>query len=308
MEQARLVLVTGATGYIGGRLVPKLLKAGYRVRCLVRDAWRLQGRPWKRSSRGNRGGCDVAGDPAACVDRRVGGLLLHPQPERHADYRERDMAVARGFSQAAKAVGVERIIYLGGLGDPAADLSTHLRSRQETGAALSEGGVPVTEFRVAIIVGAGSLSFEMIRHLTERLPVMVCPRWVFTRIQPIAIGDDVLSYLVAALKTRGKRRPGDRDRRRRCGQLRRHDERLCQGPRPAVLADPRAGAHAAPVGPLGQLDDAGERGNRLSARSRGCATKWWCAMTQPNVYFPILSQWGTMPLCIRRWPAWRWAR
>jgi hypothetical protein len=106
---------------------------------------------------------------------------------------------ARNCATGAKQAGVERIIYLGGLGNPQANLSPHLRSRQETGAALREAGVPVTEFRAAVIVGSGSLSFEMIRYLTERLPVMICPKWVFTRIQPIAIRN-VLDYLVAALE------------------------------------------------------------------------------------------------------------
>jgi uncharacterized protein YbjT (DUF2867 family) len=200
MEQTQLVLVTGATGYIGGRLVPRLLEAGYRVRCLVRDARRLQGRPWSEQVE------VVEGDatrpetlPSAMAGVWAVYYFIHSLSDT-ANYRERDIAVARSFSQAAKAAGVERIIYLGGLGDPAAHLSDHLRSRQETGAALAESGVPVTEFRAAIIVGSGSLSFEMIRHLTERLPVMVCPRWVFTRIQPIAIRD-VLSYLIAALGT-----------------------------------------------------------------------------------------------------------
>ena len=161
---------------------------------------RLQGRPWSDRVEVIEGDATRPETlPPALTGVWAAYYFIHSLSDT-ADYRERDMAVARGFSQAAKTAGVERIIYLGGLGDPAADLSTHLRSRQETGAALSEGGVPVTEFRAAIIVGAGSLSFEMIRHLTERLPVMVCPRWVFTRIQPIAIGD-VLSYLVAALKT-----------------------------------------------------------------------------------------------------------
>jgi uncharacterized protein YbjT (DUF2867 family) len=199
MEQARLILVTGATGYIGGRLVPRLLEAGYRVRCLVRDARRLQGRPWSEKVE------VVEGDatrpetlPPAMAGVWAAYYFIHSLSDT-ANYQERDIAVARSFSQAAKAAGVERIVYLGGLGDPAAHLSVHLRSRQETGAALAEGGVPVTEFRAAIIVGSGSLSFEMIRHLTERLPVMVCPRWVFTRIQPIAIRD-VLSYLVSALR------------------------------------------------------------------------------------------------------------
>ena len=113
-------------------------------------------------------------------------------------YRERDVAAARAFGRAAAEAGVGRIVYLGGLGDPAADLSQHLRSRQETGKALREAGVPVTEFRAAVVVGSGSISFEMIRYLTERLPVMVCPQWVYTRVQPIAV-DDLLRYLVAAL-------------------------------------------------------------------------------------------------------------
>ena len=184
MDKTRLVLVTGATGYIGGRLVPRLLEAGYRVRCLVRDARRLQGRTWSDQVE------VVEGDatrpetlPSAMAGVWAAYYFIHSLSDT-ANYRERDMAVARRFSQEAKAAGVAHIIYLGGLGDPAADLSTHLRSRQETGAALAEAGVPVTEFRAAIVVGSGSLSFEMIRHLTERLPVMICPRWVFTRIQP----------------------------------------------------------------------------------------------------------------------------
>ena len=114
------------------------------------------------------------------------------------EFAELDLVAARHCAQAAKANGVERIIYLGGLGNPEAKLSPHLRSRHQTGEVLRESGVPVTEFRAAVIVGSGSLSFEMIRYLTERLPVMICPKWVFTRIQPIAIRN-VLDYLVAAL-------------------------------------------------------------------------------------------------------------
>jgi uncharacterized protein YbjT (DUF2867 family) len=198
MAESRLVLVTGATGYIGGRLVPRLLEAGYRVRCLVRDARRLQGRPWSEQVEVVEG--DVSRPetlPPAMESVWAAYYLIHSLSDT-PDYRERDMVVARSFGEAARAARVERIIYLGGLGDPATHLSVHLRSRQEAGAALTESGVPVTEFRAAIIVGSGSLSFEMIRHLTERLPVMICPRWVYTRIQPIAIRD-VLSYLVAAL-------------------------------------------------------------------------------------------------------------
>ena len=116
------------------------------------------------------------------------------------DFEQRDRLAARQFAAAARDAGVRRIIYLGGLGDPDTDLSAHLRSRQETGDALREAGVPVTEFRAAVIVGSGSLSFEIIRYLTERLPVMICPRWLYTRAQPIAIRN-VLDYLVAALVT-----------------------------------------------------------------------------------------------------------
>ena len=115
------------------------------------------------------------------------------------DFEERDVMAARHFATATKAAGVSRIIYLGGLGDPDTALSEHLRSRQETGVVLRESGVPVTEFRAPVIVGSGSLSFEIIRYLTERLPVMICPRWLYTRVQPIAIRN-VLDYLVAALQ------------------------------------------------------------------------------------------------------------
>ena len=116
-----------------------------------------------------------------------------------SDFPERDVTAARRFGTAAKNAGVKRIIYLGGLGDPGKALSAHLRSRHETGEALRESGVPVTEFRAGVIVGSGSLSFEMIRYLTERVPVMICPRWVYTQIQPISVRT-VLDYLVEALR------------------------------------------------------------------------------------------------------------
>ena len=198
MPDAKLILVTGTTGYVGGRLVPRLLAAGYRVRCLVRDPARLQGRPWLDQVELAQG--DVL-QPASLVaamrEASVVYYLIHSLGGG-SDFSERDLTAARNCAAAAKSAGVERIIYLGGLGDPQTDLSPHLRSRHETGAALREAGVPVTEFRAAVIVGSGSLSFEMIRYLTERLPVMICPKWVFTRIQPIAIRN-VLDYLVAAL-------------------------------------------------------------------------------------------------------------
>jgi uncharacterized protein YbjT (DUF2867 family) len=194
------VLITGATGYIGGRLVPRLLAAGYRVRVLARDPQRLQGRDWLEQVEVAQG--DVF-DPvslyAAMQDVRAAYYLVHSM-SGSADFEHKDVLAAENFGKAASENKVEQIIYLGGLGDPQADLSRHLRSRQETGEALRQAGVPVTEFRAAIVVGAGSISFEMIRYLTERLPVMVCPRWVYTRVQPIAI-DDVLEYLAAALET-----------------------------------------------------------------------------------------------------------
>jgi uncharacterized protein YbjT (DUF2867 family) len=195
-----LVLVTGVTGYIGGRLVPELLTSGYRVRVLVRDQNRLQGRSWLNQVEVVQGDVlDSASIVTAMSGVSVAYYLIHSMSSS-ADFDQRDIQAARNFGNAARASGVERIIYLGGLGDPATDLSKHLHSRHQTGQALQEAGVPVTEFRAAIVVGSGSLSFEMIRYLTERVPVMICPRWVFTRVQPIAIGD-ILKYLVAALET-----------------------------------------------------------------------------------------------------------
>jgi len=200
MEATRTVLVTGATGYIGGRLVGRLLEGGFRVRCLARDPARLQGRPWLGQVEVAAGDCLRAETlPAALRGVEAAFYMVHSMAGGH-NFEQRDVLAARNFATAARAEGVQRIIYLGGLGDPNTALSGHLRSRQETGAVLRESGVPVTEFRAPVIVGSGSLSFEIIRYLTERLPVMICPRWLYTRIQPIAIRN-VLDYLVAALDT-----------------------------------------------------------------------------------------------------------
>lgn len=193
------VLVTGATGYIGGRLVPQLLHAGYRVRVLARDPERLQGRAWVARVEVAQGDV-LKPETLARVMEDVDAAyyLVHSMSDAE-NFGQRDLVAAKNFGRAAKAANVARIIYLGGLGEADAELSKHLRSRQETGQALREAGVPVTEFRAAIIVGSGSVSFEIIRTMTERVPLMICPRWVYTRIQPIAIRD-VLDYLVSALR------------------------------------------------------------------------------------------------------------
>ncbi len=193
-----LVLVTGATGYIGGRLVPRLLELGYRVRCLVRDPVRLEGRPWQSDVE------IVAGDmlqPDTLVPAMQGvsaAYYLVHSLAGGSDFHERDLIAARNFAAAAQETGLQRIIFLGGLAEEAPSLSEHLRSRQQTGDSLRSTGIPVTEFRAGVIVGSGSLSFEMIRYLTERVPVMICPRWVYTRTQPIGIRE-VLEYLATAL-------------------------------------------------------------------------------------------------------------
>ncbi|NDJ52413.1 MAG: SDR family oxidoreductase [Chloroflexi bacterium] len=195
-----LILVTGATGYVGGRLVPLLLQAGYRVRVLARDVQRLTGRDWYDQVEACEG--DVLKPDT--LDKAMQGVsatyyLIHSMT-KSTDFHERDVTAARNFATAAECAGVKQIIYLGGLGNPEADLSVHLRSRQITGETLRESTVPVTEFRAAVIVGSGSMSFEMVRYLTELIPIMVCPQWVFTRTQPIAIRN-VLQYLIAALET-----------------------------------------------------------------------------------------------------------
>ena len=200
MVQDRTVLVTGATGYIGGRLVPRLLQEGHRVRVLVRSRMRALSRPWADSVEIAVG--DALDNPTLleALDGVDTAYYLIHSMSSGSDFHDTDIRTARSFGRAALQAGVNNIIYLGGLGKPDANLSRHLKSRHETGYALREAGVPVTEFRAAVIVGSGSISFEMIRHLVERLPVMVCPRWIYSRIQPIAV-EDLLDYLVAALDT-----------------------------------------------------------------------------------------------------------
>jgi len=192
------VLVTGATGYIGGRLVPQLLAAGHTVRCLVRDPSRLAGRTWDDVDIVRADVLQPETLPGAFEGMGAAYYLIHSMAEGKHGFEDRDRNAARNAATAARAAGLEQLIYLGGLGSGDAHLSPHLASRQEVGDILRASGVPVTEFRAAIVVGSGSMSFEMIRHLTERLPIMITPRWVSTPCQPIAI-ENVLEYLVESL-------------------------------------------------------------------------------------------------------------
>lgn len=204
MHDQRLILVTGATGYIGSQLVPRLLELGYRVRVLARDPGRLQGRAWLTEVEVVEGDVLDAPTLAQAMQHVDSAYYLIHSLLGGAGFQQRDIVAARNFGTAAHAAGVQHIVYLGGLGESMTTLSQHLQSRQDTGEALRATDVPMTEFRAAIIVGAGSVSFEMIRYLTERVPIMICPRWVYTRIQPIAIMD-VLRYLVAALENPASR-------------------------------------------------------------------------------------------------------
>jgi uncharacterized protein YbjT (DUF2867 family) len=195
------VFVTGASGYIGGRLVPRLLEAGHRVVCAVRERRKLDERAWSRAAGVTIRECDVA-DVDAVAHAMAGCdaayYLIHSMLAAGDDFRGRDRALACGFAKAAERAGVGRILYLGGLGELGPGLSEHLASRREVEAALASTSVPVTVLRAAVIIGGGSASFEILRYLVERLPVMITPRWVKTECQPIAVAN-VLHYLVACL-------------------------------------------------------------------------------------------------------------
>jgi uncharacterized protein YbjT (DUF2867 family) len=188
------VLVTGATGFVGRRLVPALLDAGHEVTVLVRDAGRYDGPPGVRVVGGDlleRGSIDAALDVDAAY------YLVHSMTARD-DFAARDRQAARNFADAASAAGVDRVIYLGGLGEERDRLSPHLRSRREVERVLAAGTYDLTTLRAAIIVGPGSAGFEMVVQLASRLPVMVTPRWVRTPCQPVGV-DDVITYLVGVL-------------------------------------------------------------------------------------------------------------
>jgi len=194
----QLILIAGATGYVGSELLRALQGKNYQVRCLAR-------RPEAISDKGLDGLEVIAGDvlDPASVRAAMAGVdtayyLVHSMGSTQS-FEEQDRAAAQNFANAARDAGVHRIIYLGGLGHSTDRLSAHLRSRQEVGDILKSTGVPVIEFRASVVIGSGSLSFEMIRALVERLPVMIAPRWVSVAAQPIAIGD-ILSYLLEALE------------------------------------------------------------------------------------------------------------
>ncbi|MFB7512379.1 SDR family oxidoreductase [Streptomyces sp. NPDC056144] len=193
-------LVTGASGYIGGRLVPELLDAGYRVRCLARRPDKLHDFPWAdrvEIAQGDVTDAESLREALTGVD--VAYYLVHSMSST-ARFEDTDRRAARAFAAEARSADVRRIVYLGGLvpeGVPESELSPHLRSRTEVGRILLDSGVPTAVLRAAVVIGSGSASFEMLRYLTERLPVMVTPSWVGTRVQPIAVRD-VLRYLVGS--------------------------------------------------------------------------------------------------------------
>ena len=192
------ILVSGATGYVGSRLIPRLAASGHEVSCMVRDASRVPPLVAESTRLVVADALRAESLAAAMQGIDVAYYLIHSMSSPGGDFQQRDWRAAHNFAVAARQAGVDRIIYLGGLATETSQISLHLKSRHETGEALRKFGPPVTEFRAGIIVGNGSVSFELIRYLTERLPVMICPRWVITRTQPIAI-DDVLDYLVAVL-------------------------------------------------------------------------------------------------------------
>ncbi len=205
MTPKRRVFLTGATGYVGGRLAPRLLDAGYDIVCLTREIEKLRARPWV-----NRPGVElIEGDVARrdVLERGMKGCtfayyLVHSMISAGKEYGEVDRALALTFARAAESAGISRIIYLGGLGETGADLSEHLSSRQEVESALQSTTVSVTVLRAAMIIGAGSASFEILRYLVERLPIMVTPRWVHTKCQPVSVSD-MLHVLVRVLELPG---------------------------------------------------------------------------------------------------------
>lgn len=198
MQKESKILITGATGYIGGRLVPLLIRKGYSVRCMARHPERLAARGWKNAEIvfGEALKYETLKQPLTCID--VAYYLIRSVYRNEEISRELDCQAAYNFARAASHAGIKRIIYLGALGQETHSASYGPCSRESIGALLKESSVPVTEFRASIIIGSGGISFEIIRYMTERLPIMICPRWFRSLSQPIAIRD-VLAYLFEAL-------------------------------------------------------------------------------------------------------------
>jgi uncharacterized protein YbjT (DUF2867 family) len=196
------ILVVGATGYIGGRLVPRLLENGYRVRALARNPAKLRGRPWAKNPGLEIVRGDVS-DPDSLMQASRGCwaayYLVHSMHPDIDDFARTDRRAASNMVKAAESAGMERIIYLGGLGEEEESLSHHLHSRAEVAHSLRQGRVPVTVLRAAMIIGSGSASFEILRYLVEHLPVIVTPLWVHTPCQPIGVRN-VLGYLTGCLE------------------------------------------------------------------------------------------------------------
>jgi uncharacterized protein YbjT (DUF2867 family) len=197
MSSSLNILLTGATGYVGGRLLPELLHRGARVRCLVRTPSNLRTRVPESVEivKGDVLSPETLQNALEGID--VAYYLIHSM-ESDGSFEAKDRIAAENFARAAGQAGVRRIVYLGGLGESNAELSPHLRSRQEVGKLLAKSGCEVIEFRASIVIGSGSLSFELVRALVERLPIMICPKWVSVKAQPIAI-EDLIDYLLAAL-------------------------------------------------------------------------------------------------------------
>ena len=197
----KLILVTGATGYIASRLIPRLLDSGYRVRCLARNPRRLQARSWFNQIDIIQADVTTPATLAHAFDGvDTAYYLIHNMAAGHG-YTRIELDGARNFASAAAQASAAHIIYLGGLADPEQHIAPHMRSRIETGKVLRQGKTPVTEFRAGVITGSGSISFEMIRFMTELFPIVPGPAWMRNKSQPIAI-QNVIDYLCAALENK----------------------------------------------------------------------------------------------------------
>jgi len=195
--ESRQILLTGASGYVGSRLWPKLETQGYRVRCMARNPEKLHNQVGSETEVVKGNVLDIGSLHQALKGVWAAYYMIHSMNDT-GDFEAKEYTGANNFVQAAQLAGVQRIIYLGGLGDETQELSKHLRSRHGVGRIFQISGIPTLEFRASAIIGTGSLSFELVRALVDRLPVMITPRWVAVPTQPIAI-DDLLAYLLEAL-------------------------------------------------------------------------------------------------------------